>query len=68
MSRLNIELKKRLWMQGISQRALSRKTHIPEAVISMAVNGRYNLDADQKRSIADALNCQPLDIFQRSNN
>ena len=44
----NTELKMALFQDGISQAELCRRTGIPQAIPSMAVQGKYNLSDEQK--------------------
>lgn len=60
----NVKLKAIIFERGFTQRSLAKKTGIPEAHISMAIHGRYNLDREQQREISNALECNPGDVFE----
>lgn len=51
----NIPLKVSILESGLTQRALSLEVQIGEAVLSMAVRGRYILDAGQRQRIRQVL-------------
>ena len=59
----NSRLKIVMFEKNITQENLSQKTGIPRAYISLAVNGRFNLDRPQKRKIAKALGMLDRDVF-----
>ena len=59
-----LKLKEAILLRSVNQRWLSRETGIPEAHISMAIHGRYNLDPVQKAAIARALSCDEMKLFE----
>jgi len=59
----NIRLKKRLLDVGKTQKKLAHDTGIGESWISLIAAGRYIPTTDQQIRIADALECQPEEIF-----
>lgn len=59
-----LHLKIALWSRGVSQSQLAKRTGLNAAIISMAANGRYNLDEGQKARIAQALKSTKEEIFQ----
>jgi len=58
------KFKKSLKERGIKQRFIAQKTHIPEAYLSMAAQGKFNLNHEQKVKIAAVLNCAVSEIFE----
>jgi transcriptional regulator with XRE-family HTH domain len=63
MVQRNTKLKALLFMLGVSQRELSRKTEIPESYLSLALHGRYVLDEEQRRRIAESLGLDTESVF-----
>jgi transcriptional regulator with XRE-family HTH domain len=59
----NANLKAALFEEGITQRDLSQKTGIPRAYISLAINGKFNLDSEQKQKISVVLARDERDLF-----
>lgn len=60
----NANLKIALFEEGIIQSKLSSATGVPRSYISMAINGRLNLEKNQKLAISKALNREVDDIFE----
>lgn len=60
----NVKLKSIIFERGFTQRSLAEKTGIPEAHISMAIHGRYNLDREQQQHISSVLDCDPKEVFE----
>lgn len=52
---MNLHLKMAILESGLSQRNLAKMTGIHESVISMAVQGKYNLDQFQRAKISKAI-------------
>lgn len=52
-----VTVKVLLFEKDITQRDLSRKTGIPESILSMFINGKYILDGVQQSRIAKVLDC-----------
>ena len=63
MREKNVALKSTLFERSISQRELSTKTGIAESLISLAIHGRYILDNDQKKKIAEVLGKPVQELF-----
>lgn len=59
----NTKLRSAIFEIEKTQRWLSRETGISEAIISMVINGRYNLDSAQKSRVAEALGKLEGNIF-----
>lgn len=59
----NSKLKIVMFEQGISQKELSALTGIPRSYISLSINGKFNLDKEQRKRMAKALRCKQQDIF-----
>lgn len=59
----NLTLRMAIFMAGVTQRELARKAGIPEAHLSMAIHGKYNLDDLQKKKIANALDMPEKQVF-----
>ena len=59
----NANLKAALFEEGITQRDLSQKTGIPRAYISLAINGKFNLDSEQKQKISVVLARDERELF-----
>ncbi len=51
----NVNLKAAIFKAGTTQRGLARKANIPESYLSLAVNGKFILNEDQKGRISTAL-------------
>ncbi len=49
-----------MFEKGIPQKEVAKRTGIPAPIISMYLNGRYILDQQQIKKLADVLNC-PID-------
>ena len=60
----NWKLKKAFFQSGITQKTVALLTGLAEAQISMAINGKYNLDEDQKSKLAEALHRSKNDLFE----
>ena len=60
----NSKLKLAIFEQDISQAELAQKTGIAESVLSMAINGRYNLKPEQKENIAETIGRDVSEIFE----
>ena len=60
----NTLLKSAFFERSKTQRLVSKETNIPEAVLSMIVNGKYIPDENQKREIAKALSYKVEDLFR----
>ena len=59
----NVQLKAAIFDSGLTQGQLAKQARVPEMYISLAVNGKYNLNAAQRRKIARALGRQETDLF-----
>lgn len=59
----NSKLKIEMFKQGVSQEQLSLSTGIPRSYISLTINGKFNLDHEQQKKIAQALGCKRQDLF-----
>ena len=59
----NKALKVALFDKGLSQRELSKRTHIPEAYISRAINGSFNLTPQKRMKIAEILDKSVSELF-----
>jgi len=59
----NKALRLALFDKGISQRELSKRTHIPEAYISRAINGSFILTPQKKDRIAEELGLSVMELF-----
>ena len=57
-----IELKKTLFEMGLTQKELSKRAHIPENWLSMAIRGRYALSQRQREKISSVLNKSITDL------
>lgn len=64
----NINLKIVLFKKGVTQRELSKKTGIPEAQVSMAILGKYNLDKEQCLKISEVLESNHNELFPQMEN
>ena len=62
----NANLKAALFEEGITQKDLSQKTGIPRAYISLAINGRFNLDSEQRQKISVAMARAECDLFPKA--
>ena len=51
----NSNLKAVLFKRGISQRQISKSTKIPEAILSMGINGKYNFSISQMLAISEVV-------------
>ena len=60
----NSKLKIALFEKNTTQAELSLKTGIPRAYISLAINGKFNFNDEQKNKIADALGIAHCEIFK----
>lgn len=60
----NTTLKAAIFEAGTTQRGLARATKIPESYLSQAINGRYNLNEQQRKCIAIALGRPEQELFQ----
>ena len=63
MDNRNVALKKAIFERGTTQREISRKTKIPENLLSLAIHGRFILDSVQKVKIARVLGRDEEDLF-----
>jgi transcriptional regulator with XRE-family HTH domain len=61
--RKNGKLKLAIFEEGISQIKLSLATGIPRSYISLAINGKFNLEIKQKSAICKALSREYDDLF-----
>jgi len=59
----NSKLKVALFEKGTNQETLSAQTGIPRSYISLAINGKFNLNQKQKTKIAKALNLDVKELF-----
>ena len=59
----NSNLKMVLFEIGVTQRRLAQQTQIPEAMVSMGINGKYNFDSEEKVRIANALKKPVSELF-----
>ena len=64
MARRNHVLKGLMFRDNLTLADMTEKTKIPAAYLSLAVNGKYNLDADQKARVAVVFDCKVSDLFQ----
>ena len=60
----NLSLKIKIFEKGITQRTLSKKIGIPESMLSMLINGKYIPTDQEKKKIADALECKREELFE----
>lgn len=56
-------LKMVLFEKGITGRELARRSGLSESIISLAANGRYNLDPVQKAKIVSILKVPAETLF-----
>ena len=63
MRKKNIALRNAIFEKGITQRSISRKVKIPEALLSMAINGKFNLNDEQQKKIAKILGRNVNELF-----
>jgi transcriptional regulator with XRE-family HTH domain len=61
---MNITFKVAILKSGLSQRELAKESGIHESIISLAVRGRYLLDQEQKKRIAEALDSDEAELFE----
>ena len=61
---MDLKFKIAILQNGLSQRDLARKTGIPEAYLSMAINGKFNLDPVQRGKIIKAIGKPENEIFE----
>jgi transcriptional regulator with XRE-family HTH domain len=59
----NTKLKAALFEKGVTQAKLSKETNIPRAYISLAINGKFNLDDGQRQKVAAALGYREHELF-----
>ena len=59
----NIELKKKIFEIGATQREIARKAGINERILSLIIHGRYNPDEDEARKIASTLGVSVNQLF-----
>lgn len=59
----NLKLKLILFEQGMTQSKLSSVAGVPESYISLAINGKFNLDPEQRKKIAVALGRNECELF-----
>ena len=65
--KVNLPFKMAIFSSDLkTQRNLSQKTGIHETIISLAINGRYNLDRMQRAKIAAALGRKEGEIFDET--
>lgn len=57
------KIKKYMEENGVKQNYLSKKSGIPENTLSMILNGKRKLYADEMVLIIDALNATPNEII-----
>ena len=57
------KLKVRIWESGCTQREISKRAGIDEAILSLITNGRYVPDALQRAKIAQALGQSVSELF-----
>lgn len=60
---MDLKLKMAILESGMPQRKLAKKTGIHESIISMAVQGKYNLDRTQKAKISKVLRKSEREVF-----
>jgi len=60
---MNLRLKTKILESGRPQIALAREMKIPEPYLSKVVNGWIEPKDTLKNKIAQALNCEVIDIF-----
>ena len=60
----NSKLKVMLFERDITLRELAEQTGVPRTYISLSINGRFNLEPQQERKIAEALGVSLRDVFQ----
>ncbi len=51
----NKKIKIALVERDLTQRELAKKARIPESILSFAINGKFNLDSNQKQRVAGLL-------------
>lgn len=61
---MRLKLKIAMLEKGISGRQLAREVGINESIMSLVVNGKYNLSPDQQERIARVLE-KPIDQLFR---
>jgi transcriptional regulator with XRE-family HTH domain len=59
----NMELLVAIKRRGRTQREVARAAGLSESALSMAINGRLNLNGEERRRIARALELQPAELF-----
>ena len=59
----NSNLKMILFEIGVTQRQLARETQIPEAMVSMGINGKYIFAKEEKVRIANAVQKPVSELF-----
>jgi transcriptional regulator with XRE-family HTH domain len=59
----NARLKALLFERGLTGSELADRVSIPRAYLSLAMNGRFNLNAEEKERIAAALGVPVNEIF-----
>jgi transcriptional regulator with XRE-family HTH domain len=59
----NVQLKAAIFDSGLTQSQLAKRARVPEMYVSLAVNGKYNLNAAQRKKIARALGRQEAELF-----
>jgi transcriptional regulator with XRE-family HTH domain len=64
---MNLNLLVAIKRTGRTQREVARAAGLPESALSMAINGRLNLNGDEKCRIARALELQPAELFEEQN-
>ena len=63
ISMKNLKWKKWLWENNKTNRWISQKTGIPENYLSMAINGRLNLNETEKQLVASCLKMRVEELF-----
>jgi transcriptional regulator with XRE-family HTH domain len=59
----NVRLKALLFERGLTGSELAERVSIPRSYLSLAMTGRLNLSADEKRKIAMVLNVPIEEVF-----
>lgn len=62
----NVKLKMAIFEAGLTQRELARRAGIAESFLSMAVNGSYIPNEQQKTRIANELGKSKAELFSNS--
>jgi len=59
----NIKLKAAIFKSGKTSRQIAKEAGLSPSILSMATTGRYILDEEKKKAVAQVLKCEVWELF-----